>query len=127
MKKLILSFSVLFEICLNSFGQTLDLPASLKIDTSFAYLQFYSNSTFTKLANHFKNVKNDKLVILHYGGSHIQAENPTTIARGNFHKTFGSGGRGLMFNYNAANTYSSVNYTSSKKGEWKFIKSFQGR
>ena len=127
MKKLILSFSVLFVICLNSFGQTLDLPASLKIDTSFAYLQFYSNSTFTKLANHFKNVKNDKLVILHYGGSHIQAENPTTIARGNFHKTFGSGGRGLMFNYSAANTYSSVNYASSKKGEWKFIKSFQGR
>ena len=50
LKKLILSFSVLFVICLNSFGQTLDLPASLKIDTSFAYLQFYSNSTFTKLS-----------------------------------------------------------------------------
>jgi LysM repeat protein len=72
-------------------------------------------------------VNQDKMVFIHYGGSHIQAEYPTTVARKKFHEQFGSGGRGLIFNYGAANTYSSINYASTFKGKWKFNKSFQGR
>jgi len=109
------------------FGQINNYPKALNIDTSYAYLQFYNNQVVKQFASHFQNVDKDKLVILHYGGSHIQAENPTTIARANFHAKYGSGGRGLMFNYSAANTYSSVNYSSSKKGNWKYAKSFQAR
>ena len=109
------------------FGQEITYPPALNIDLNYAYLQSYNNDQLKKFATHFENVDKDKLVILHYGGSHIQAENPTTIARANFHKKYGSGGRGLMFNYSAANTYSSVNYSSSKKGTWKYAKSFQAR
>lgn len=109
------------------FSQKLEYPASLKVDTSYAYIQFYSNETVKKLATHFDNVSRDKMVFIHYGGSHIQAEYPTTVARKNFHERFGSGGRGLIFNYGAANTYSSINYASTFKGKWKFNKSFQGR
>ena len=109
------------------FAQKLDYPLALNVDTSYAYMQFYSNETAKKLASHFDNVNNDKLVFIHYGGSHIQAEYPTTVARRNFHERFGSGGRGLIFNYGAANTYSSINYSSTFKGKWKFNKSFQGR
>jgi lysophospholipase L1-like esterase len=109
------------------FAQKLDYPFALKVDTSYAYMQFYSNETAKKLASHFDNVNNDKFVFIHYGGSHIQAEYPTTVARRNFHERFGSGGRGLIFNYGAANTYSSINYSSTFKGKWKFNKSFQGR
>jgi hypothetical protein len=97
------------------FSQKLDYPTSLNIDTSFAYMQFYSNQTVKKLASHFDNVGRDKMVFIHYGGSHIQAEYPTTVARRKFHERFGSGGRGLIFNYGAANTYSSINYFSTSK------------
>ena len=118
----------LFLIFSSTFlGQEITYPPALNIDMNYAYLQFYSNDQLTRFAAHFQNVDKDKLVILHYGGSHIQAENPTIIARANFHKKYGSGGRGLMFNYSAANTYSSVNYSSSKKGTWKYAKSFQAR
>ena len=111
----------------SAIAQKLDYPASLKVDTSYAYIQFYSNETVKKLVSHFDNVDRDKFVIIHYGGSHIQAEYPTTVARKNFNQRFGSGGRGLIFNYGAANTYSSINYSSTFKGKWKFNKSFQGR
>ena len=117
-------FLSLFSI---GFSQNLDYPTSLKVDTSYAYIQFYSNETIKKLATHFDNVNEDKMVFIHYGGSHIQAEYPTTVARKKFHERFGSGGRGLIFNYGAANTYSSINYASTFKGKWKFNKSFQGR
>ena len=117
-------FLSLFSI---GFSQNLDYPTSLKVDTSYAYIQFYSNEIIKKLARHFDNVNEDKMVFIHYGGSHIQAEYPTTVARKKFHERFGSGGRGLIFNYGAANTYSSINYASTFKGKWKFNKSFQGR
>jgi len=97
------------------------------VDTNFAFIQFYSNETVKKLVHHFDHVDREKLVFLHYGGSHIQAEYPTSVARNNFHQRFGNGGRGLVFNYGAANTYSSVNYSSTYKGNWKYNKSFQGR
>ncbi len=103
------------------------LPNALKVDTHYAKIQCYSNEALNTLSNHFENVSKDKLVIIHYGGSHIQAEYPTTVARRNFTEKFGDGGRGLIFNYGAANTYSSINYTSTHKGKWKYSKSFQSR
>ncbi len=125
MKFLILLSCTLLTV--SAFSQKLDYPTSLNVDTSYAYIQFYSNETVKKLATHFDNVNQDKMVFIHYGGSHIQAEYPTTVARKKFHERFGSGGRGLIFNYGAANTYSSINYASTFKGKWKFNKSFQGR
>ena len=103
------------------------LPVSLKIDSSFAYIQGYSQQSLQKLKSHFDKANQEKVVILHYGGSHIQAENPTTVARAKFHERFGYGGRGLMFSYGAANTYSSINYSSTFTGKWKYNKSFQGK
>lgn len=120
--------SIAFLFFLNSvFPQDINYPTSLKIDTNYAFIQFYSNGTARKLVNHFDNVKQDKMVFIHYGGSHIQAEYPTSVARRNFHERFGNGGRGLIFNYGAAKTYTSVNYSSTFTGNWKYNKSFQGR
>ena len=102
-------------------------PAGLKLDSSYNYIQFYSKEVAQKLISHFDNIPNEKLVFVHYGGSHIQAEIPTTIARKSFQEKYGNGGRGLIFNYGAANTYSSVNYESTFVGTWAYVKSFQGR
>jgi lysophospholipase L1-like esterase len=109
------------------FSAYAQLPAELKIDSSFAYIQGYSAETLSRLKQQFDAIDSSKLVILHYGGSHIQAENPTTVARNLFQETFGNGGRGLLFSYGAANTYSSINYSSTYTGKWSYNKSYQGK
>ena len=109
------------------FSAYAQLPAELKIDSSFAYIQGYSAETLSRLKHQFDAIDSNKLVILHYGGSHIQAENPTTVARNLFQETFGNGGRGLLFSYGAANTYSSINYSSTFTGKWSYNKSYQGK
>lgn len=103
------------------------LPIDLKIDSSYALIQGYDSVTLNRLKVHFEQVNKEKLVFVHYGGSHIQAENPTSVARKKFQNRFGNGGYGLMFNYKAANSYSSVNYTTSCTGQWEYNKSYQGR
>ncbi len=114
-------------VALTCLGFSQTVPKTLNIDSSYAFIQGFDAKSLSKLASLFENVSKEKVVILHYGGSHIQAENPTTIARNKFHETFGYGGRGLVFSYGAANTYSSVNYGSTCSGKWDFNKSFQGR
>jgi lysophospholipase L1-like esterase len=122
-----MKLTILFILCAFSLIAQNTLPSALKVDTQYAKIQCYSNEALNTLSNHFENVSKDKLVIIHYGGSHIQAEYPTTVARRNFTEKFGDGGRGLIFNYGAANTYSSINYASTHKGKWKYSKSFQSR
>lgn len=117
--------ALIFLLQTTVFAQDTLLPKELKIDTSFNYIQFYDQEVGKRFADHFQNAPNDKVVIFHYGGSHIQAERPTTFARAMLQEKFGNGGRGMIFNYGAANTYSSVNYTSTYKGTWVYAKSFQ--
>lgn len=115
--------------CLVCFSRILaqPFPLDLKLDSNYNYIQFYSAEVGLKLQQHFANTAVEKLVFIHYGGSHIQAEIPTTVARKQFQEKYGDGGRGLIFNYGAANTYSSVNYKSTFTGDWSYVKSFQGR
>lgn len=126
MIRLLLSFILIHATYFSGNAQT-SLPQELKIDSSFAYFQYYSDSTANRFAKHFSNVDKEKLVFVHFGGSHIQAERPTTVARQLLQEKYGDGGSGYVFNYKAANTYGSVNYKSSYTGEWRFRKSFQGR
>jgi LysM repeat protein/lysophospholipase L1-like esterase len=114
------------SVITDSAAQVSDYPAALGIDSSYAWLQFYHRETGERFLKHFQNAGNEKVVIFHFGASHIQAERPTTFARAILQREFGDGGRGMMFNYGAANTYSSVNYTSTAKGKWAYAKSFQG-
>lgn len=103
------------------------LPEGLKIDSAYAVIQGYDSVTLLRLKAQFSHVNQDKLVFIHYGGSHIQAENPTSVARKKFQERFGNGGYGLMFNYKAANSYSSINYATAYTGNWAYNKSYQGR
>jgi LysM repeat protein len=100
------------------------IPASLPLDTQYCRLQFYSSKPAKKLLELFERTSERRTVIYHYGASHIQAEVLTTEAREQLQSRFGNGGRGLIFNYGAANTYSSVNYSSTAKGKWLYGKSF---
>ena len=101
-----------------------DIPVSLPLDTQYCRLQYYSSNTSKKLLELFERTSERRTVIYHYGASHIQAEVLTSVAREQLQSRFGNGGRGLIFNYGAANTYSSVNYSSTAKGKWIYGKSF---
>ncbi len=104
-----------------------DAPASLRLDTSYSYFQFFSEQTGQQLQEVFRKAQSDRAVIFHYGASHVQAEVLVTEARTALQNEFGDAGRGLVFNYGAANTYSSINYKSTKEGTWKYAKSFMSR
>jgi lysophospholipase L1-like esterase len=123
--RLTLTFVCILFCSLLAQAQDSILPTGLGIDSSYAFMQFYDQETGKRFHDHFRNSGSDKVVIFHYGGSHIQAERPTTFARASLQRDFGNGGRGMIFNYGAANTYSSVNYSSTAKGNWVYAKSFQ--
>jgi len=126
MNKINKFYFLLLFIIIYSYAKAQDsLYYKLKIDTTYCNLNFYSNKTAKQLKALFNSIKEEKLVVFHYGGSHIQAEMPTTVARENLTQLFGEGGRGMIFPYNIANTYSSVNYSIKYTGQWKYGKSFQ--
>jgi len=125
--QIVLAFIIIFCFShkLSAQENEFKVPENLHIDSTYCYLQFYSNETAKKFYNLFNNVKNERVYIYHYGASHIQAEILTTRTRSLLQNDFGDAGRGLIFNYGAAKTYSSVNYASTAKGIWRYAKSFQ--
>ena len=113
---------IIFSFITNAQDTLFD---KLKIDTTYCNLNFYSIKTAQQFQKLFNSIQHEKLVVFHFGGSHIQAEMPTTVVRDNLTQLFGEGGRGMIFPYNIANTYSSVNYSIKHTGKWKYGKSFQ--
>lgn len=97
----------------------------LKIDTSFAFLQYPSLATAQKLTELFSQANENRLVIFHFGASHIQSEVVTTEAKAYLHENFGDAGPGFLFPFSAAKTYGSINYKTSHTGIWTSAKSFQ--
>jgi len=119
---------ICFLYCISLvYCQSEPMPAVLKIDTSFAYFQFHNPQLGAKFSAHFDKIQEDKVVFVHFGGSHIQAGKPIAVARNILQAEFGDGGLGYLFNYKAANTYGSIVYNTSYTGKWTSRKSYQGR
>lgn len=87
-------------------------------------LQFYSRESLNTFYKKWKNTSSDKLSILHFGDSHCQHEAFPGQIRKRLQELHGAGGRGLMFPYSAANTYTSVEYSTSHTGIWTYEKGF---
>lgn len=123
MKKSLAALAVLISAC--GYAQVSDTVIRLlQMDTSYAILQYYDPQLAGSLKTQLDNTNKDKFVIYHYGGSHIQAGMPPKVAREKLQLKYGNGGLGMIFSYSAANTYSSVLYSSAKTGEWIFGKSY---
>ena len=60
--------------------------------------------TFYQKLEELKSGRRNKLVIVHIGDSHIQADNFSGAMRNQLQKQFGNGGRGLYFPYRTAKT-----------------------
>ncbi|NDF60929.1 MAG: hypothetical protein EB100_07590, partial [Crocinitomicaceae bacterium] len=88
-------------------------------------IQFYSPNALKDFTNAMKDVNSEQVTILHLGDSHIQSEIPTGQARQLLQKKYGEAGRGLIFPYSTAKTYSSIYYASKHEGEWTSAKSMK--
>lgn len=79
------------------------------------------------LANFFEKwTKDTPMVrIAHFGDSHIQPDIFTSTVRKKFQQLKGSAGRGMIFPYSIAKTYSQLDYSSSYTGTWKTANSIQ--
>lgn len=67
----------------------------------------------------------EPITIAHFGDSHIQNGFFVSIARERFQALKGKGGRGMIFPYAIAKTYSQNDYISSFRGTWLTANSMQ--
>ena len=121
----------LFLVLFVAIGQHLisqtssNISSQLSVKNKLTFIQFQDVNLFKQVVNGLNSAKSNGYSIVHFGDSHIQAEGPTSVARKNLQALFGDGGRGMMFAYSAANSYSSILYSTSHTGNWTFAKSFQ--
>lgn len=107
-------------------GQTLsELTELLELDTQFCFFQFHSADVAQKFRNNMQKAENDRVVICHYGASHIQSEIVTTRASKLLKERFGDAGPGYIFPFSAADTYDGINYKTTHTGKWAFAKCYQ--
>lgn len=90
---------------------------------SLNYIQFYSKNSLSNFYEGLNNSKKNKTSIIHFGDSHIQSEIPTNETRILLQKKYGNGGRGIVFPYSTAKTYSSIHYSTKHTGNWMYLKS----
>ena len=92
---------------------------------SINYVQFYHKSAIKHFQESLNQSNKSKISIMHMGDSHIQSEIPTGVARQLLQQKYGDGGRGLVFPYSAAKTYSSIHYSSKHEGSWQYAKTLK--
>ena len=128
MKNYLITILSVILTCLTVFSQEVIEVDSLKFPwyrPSINRIQFYNSNALKDFTNAMKEVNNEQVTILHLGDSHIQSEIPTGQARQLLQKKYGEAGRGLIFPYSTAKTYSSIYYTSKHEGEWLSAKSMK--
>jgi hypothetical protein len=89
-----------------------------------------NDSAFTNLYLHINRLilgGEDKIQIVHMGGSHIQADIYTNILRERLQELSPgmNGGRGLIFPFRMAKTNNPSNYQVRYSGSWEYCKSTQ--
>ena len=86
-------------------------------------IQFYDRAALDTFYARWKETKTRKLSMVHTGDSHCQSDIFPGRVRKNLQEVHGDGGRGMMFPYSTAKTYSSVEYSTKHTGEWTYAKS----
>lgn len=116
-------------LCLASFwalGQEISISPSRDsiptINEDYNVIQYYKPEALRGFWRTW-NDKKGKKVIAMLGDSHLQSEIYPNAFRKVLQAEKGDGGKGIMFNYSAANTYSSVLYKTKYTGKWESSKS----
>ena len=87
------------------------------------YVQFYERAAFEPFYK--KWVKGDPITIVHFGDSHVQPDIYSGELRKILQQEKGMGGRGMIFPYSIAQTYSTLDYASYHTGSWRASKSIE--
>lgn len=78
-----------------------------------------------RLKNKWEGAAQGRFTVLHFGDSHVQGGHGAQISRHKLQALAGSAGRGMVFPYAIAKTYSQNDYKSSFEGEWVSANSIQ--
>ena len=125
---IIVLYTFIFGVTLSVNSQEIIEVDSLKFPwyaPSINYVQFYHKSAIKHFQESLNQTGKLKVSIMHMGDSHIQSEIPTGVARQLLQQKYGDGGRGLVFPYSAAKTYSSIHYSSKHEGSWQYAKTLK--
>jgi hypothetical protein len=95
------------------------------IDTDLNAIQFYQRDAIEPFFLKWNRTDSQRLTILHLGDSHIQPDIFPGVLRKRFQEMLGYGGRGMMFPFSTAKTYSSVAYSSTHQGAWTASRSIE--
>lgn len=109
------------------FSQYACLPDTSRypwIQPDLCRLQFYHPDAVRTFYQAWKSADTAKCVIVHMGDSHVQPDILPDELRKVLQDSLGAGGRGFVFPYSTAKTYSSSAYKSTHEGEWSYGKSF---
>jgi len=118
---------ILFFVC------AFNLSAQTKPDSTYKYLwmnydlnyiQFYERDVLKAFSEKWKQTGVKKMCIVHMGDSHVQSDILPGEVRNILQPILGYGGRGMIFPYSAAKSYSSIYYKSTHTGIWEFSKSY---
>ena len=95
------------------------IPASLNVFES------RNSKLIEKLKNLWYSSKDSKFTIIHFGDSHVQMGLAQQVSRDYLQASRGNGGRGVIFPYSIAETYSQSDFVSSYEGHWQYAGSIQ--
>ncbi|MBU6325853.1 MAG: LysM peptidoglycan-binding domain-containing protein [Bacteroidetes bacterium] len=95
------------------------------IDQDLNAIQFYHRDAIERFFLSWEHADSARVSILHLGDSHIQPDIFPGVLRKRFQELLGKGGRGLMFPFSTAKTYSSVAYSSTHQGAWTASRSIE--
>jgi len=103
-------------------NSNIDYPSFINKEVN--YFEYKNKKIIETLINKWNN-GNSRFVIAHFGDSHVQPDYFTGTVRDKLQKIKGNAGRGMIFPYSLAKTYSQHDYTSSYKGNWNTANSIQ--
>ncbi len=103
--------------------QNKDTTINACLHPELNYIQFYNKSSLTKIATKWS--ESNAITIAHLGDSHIQSDIFPGEVRKNLQLIKGNGGRGMVFPFSIAKTYSGNDYKSFYTGSWKCARSIE--
>ena len=83
------------------------------------YMQYKNKRAFIHFFDKWKNDSTGIINVAHFGDSHVQPDIYTGVVRKGLQAMKGDAGRGMIFPYTIARTYSAFDFSSSYTGTWK--------
>ena len=87
------------------------------------YVQYYHKAVMQSFHDKWSGA--GRVVVAHFGDSHVQSDIYPGALRNDLQAVRGQGGFGMTFPYSTAKTYSAIDYFSSHTGTWLFAKSIE--